>query len=90
MIEVFKTAVRDHQQANILIEEIQHSFSYCRANFDLDDCDKILRVTGVGGEEDIIRIIGIVKNYGFAIEILPDDDAPLLALRVEEEELVDH
>jgi hypothetical protein len=44
MIEVFKTDVRDSAEANRLVLEIDTRFSGCAANFDLSDCDRILRI----------------------------------------------
>lgn len=49
-------------------DEPFQNFPKYRINFDLDDCDKILRVEG----ENICpeKIIAIVQNYGFRAEIL--------------------
>ena len=44
MIEVFKTNVDDRVQANLLVDQIHQTYSDYKANFDLEDCDKILRV----------------------------------------------
>jgi hypothetical protein len=74
MIEVFKTNVTDKDHAARLINEIHERFHYCRANFDLDDCDHILRVKGISGESDAYRIISLIKSFGSKAEILPDDD----------------
>jgi hypothetical protein len=77
MIEVFKTDVTGKDRACMLINEIHGAFGHCRANFDLDDCDHILRVTGITGEAEAYRIISLVKSFGNKAEILPDDD-PLI------------
>lgn len=63
MLEIFKTNVSDQAQASFILELLQQHIPHCRANFDLHDCDKILRVTG-----DIIpidSIITLVTNNGF-------------------------
>ena len=44
MVEVFKTNVDDRDRASWLIEQIQDSFCNYIASFDLEDCDRILRV----------------------------------------------
>lgn len=44
MIEVFKTDVRNERDVNLLIALIHKTFGEYRANFDLEDCDRILRV----------------------------------------------
>ncbi len=44
MVEVFKTNVEDSSHADLLIEQIHKTYTHYTANFDLEDCDKILRV----------------------------------------------
>lgn len=73
MIEVFKTDVNRKDQASWVVEQIQDALPHCCANFDLDDCDKILRVKGILGESDISHIIHVVKAAGCQAQILPDD-----------------
>jgi hypothetical protein len=48
MVEVFKTNVRRRSQAKSLLALLRQYFPDSRINFDLDDCDKILRVQGEG------------------------------------------
>ena len=73
MIEVFKTNVRDRCDANMLIEQIQQSFFNYQANFDLDDCDRILRVKCISGTIQAALIIELLKDAGFDAAILPDN-----------------
>jgi len=44
MIEVFKTNVKHADHAKILVDQIHTTFADYTANFDLEDCDRILRV----------------------------------------------
>ena len=44
MVEVFKTNVHDVDQVNLLLNQIHNTFKGYKANFDLEDCDKILRI----------------------------------------------
>ena len=44
MGEIFKTNVDEVSKANRMLEMIQSKFQKYRINFDLADCDKILRV----------------------------------------------
>ena len=74
MVEVFKTDVNDHDHARMLVDRIHKAFKHCRANFDLEDCDKILRVKGITGEEETWQIVALVKGFGWHVEILPDDE----------------
>ena len=44
MVEVFKTNVQSQFHANNLTEQISTAFVDYLANFDLEDCDNILRI----------------------------------------------
>jgi len=71
MVEVFKTNVEDHQQAKILLEQIHKVFTGYKANFDLGDCDKILRVQSTV-KVQITDLISLLKDFGSAAQVLPD------------------
>ena len=73
MVEVFKTNVRYPDHANMLIDEIHESFMNYTANFDLEDCDKILRVETSKGFIQVPRLIRLLKKFGFDAEVLSDD-----------------
>jgi hypothetical protein len=77
MIEVFKTNVNDSDRAKRLVDQIHTRFEYCEANFDLDDCDRILRVKGIRSEPEVFMIISLVKELGCDAQILPDDSPSL-------------
>ena len=70
-VEVFKTNVVDPEQAKLLVDQIERSFANCKVNFDLDDCDRILRIEF---EEKIqsVLLIELLKNVGYTAEVLPD------------------
>lgn len=78
MIEVFKTDVEDKDRAAMLVEQIHRLLAHCRANFDLEDCDRILRVKGIVCDNDTCQIINLVQRSGHFVQILPDDDASYL------------
>jgi hypothetical protein len=71
MVEVFKTNVADLDRAKWLVDQIEREFTNCKVNFDLDDCDRILRVVF---EEKIQfdLLIDLLKNVGCTAEVLPD------------------
>ena len=73
MIEVFKTNVKDEAQSRVLINLLHKTFSGFKANFDLDDCDKILRVCGMANPLQAFQIINLLKDFGVQAEILPDE-----------------
>jgi hypothetical protein len=72
MIEVFKTNVNDVHQANLLIAEIHGYFNGYRANFDLEDCDRILRIENINGLVSAADIIALLGKNGFMAEVLED------------------
>ncbi|HTE32037.1 MAG TPA: hypothetical protein VK666_16765 [Chryseolinea sp.] len=72
MVEVFKTNVTNRDHANRLIDQIHHAFREYKANFDLDDCDRILRVKSVTGRIQASHLIDLLSNSGFRAEVLPD------------------
>ncbi|SHJ36884.1 hypothetical protein SAMN02745146_2940 [Hymenobacter daecheongensis DSM 21074] len=73
MIEVFKTNVSARHHARLLLARIHHTFSDYRATFDLDDCDRILRVEHPSGFIPPAGLIALVRAAGFEAEVLPDD-----------------
>lgn len=68
MVEVFKTNVQKKAQSKKLICVLSEAFPTFKINFDLSDCDKVLRVEGDNIEA--LRIIILVKEYGVQCEIL--------------------
>ena len=74
MIEVFKTDVSNRDQANMLIEEIHKTFTGYIANFDLDDCDRILRIKCTTGLIQSSGLVNLLKVFGFHAEVLPGDE----------------
>ena len=63
MVEVFKTNVRRKGEAKMLLLKLVQLFPKHKINFDLNDCDKILRVQGKNiPSEKIIQLL-IRDNY---------------------------
>ena len=69
MIEVFKTNINCAEQARYLVEQIQWHFTGYKANFDLEDCDRILRVISCNAIAG--QFIEKLKDWGCHAEILP-------------------
>ena len=74
MVEVFKTSVQYRSQANILVEQIHKTFPTYIANFDLEDCDKILRVECLTGMIQSHLLMTLLEDFGYTAEFLPDDE----------------
>ena len=70
-IEVFKTNVADPERAKWLVDQIERNFANCKVNFDLDDCDRILRVVYESNIQSDL-LIDLLKNVGCKAEVLPD------------------
>lgn len=76
MIEVFKTNVKEDCHANLLVDQIHKIFEGHEANFDLEDCDKILRVKCRSGFIQPSKFIRLLNDFGFHAEVLPDESKP--------------
>jgi hypothetical protein len=68
MVEVFKTNVRYKKQARALLGALAKQFPLFRINFDLEDCDKILRVEGENIQQG--KIARLVTEQGYQCHIL--------------------
>lgn len=68
MVEVFKTNVQKKAQSKVLVNALCETFPSFKINFDLTDCDKVLRVEG--DDVKALRIMVLVKERGFECEVL--------------------
>jgi len=68
MVEVFKTNVKHRELAEQLTSILRDRFAFFKINFDLEDCDKILRVEGK--KICVETIIEILSTHGLECEIL--------------------
>ena len=70
MVEVFKTNVQHRELAEQLVSILRGRFAFFKINFDLDDCDKILRVEGK--QICVETIVEILNTHGLQCEVLTD------------------
>jgi hypothetical protein len=68
MIEVFKTNVQEFSEAQKLVTLLRKHFPNSKINFDLDDCDKVLRVEG--NNLRIEKVMTLVTEKGFLCKVL--------------------
>ena len=68
MVEIFKTNVSKKSQSKLLLSALYKVFPLFKINFDLTDCDKILRVEGEYIEREKIAVC--MEDNGFQCEIL--------------------
>ena len=66
-VQVFKTSVTRPTQIRLFASGLE---AFGRWNFDLDDCDNILRVEAE--IEAMPGIVALLAGHGFSCEELPD------------------
>ena len=68
MVEVFKTNVQEVSHSSALIEKLLVHFPASKINFDLEDCDKILRIEG----ESVfpVKVIEVLNACGYQCGVL--------------------
>lgn len=62
-VEVFKTNVRSKKNADVVISRIKSILPVGKINFDLDDCDKILRIEAK--QIQVQPILNLLLDLGF-------------------------
>lgn len=67
-VEIFKTNVIEPEMANLLVGMLNTRLPGNRINFDLSDCDKILRIEGGNIIPEIV--IETLVSAGYCCEIL--------------------
>ena len=72
MVEVFRTTVTDPYYAQLLIRRIHNRFPGYRANFDLSDCARILRIQS-DAQINQPEVIAIIHRFGYYASVLPDE-----------------
>jgi hypothetical protein len=68
MVEIFKTNVQEFSEAQKLVALLRRHFPDSKINFDLDDCDKVLRVEGRNLR--IEKVVTLVTEKGFLCKVL--------------------
>ena len=70
MIEVFKTDIHEASEASWVDLVLKSSYNLKDISFDLEDCDRILRVEADKIEAD--QIVAKLTGLGIQCSILPD------------------
>ena len=68
MVEVFKTNVERPEHSEMIINQLICHIPNSEINFDLEDCDKILRIEAESVSNQII--IEILQQNGYHAEVL--------------------
>jgi hypothetical protein len=78
MVEVFKTNITSKAEAALILANIHNQFPSYSANFDLQDCDRILRVKSTRERVKATSLIRLVINLGYHAEVLAEVGMPAL------------
>ena len=70
MVEVFRTNVRRVAAAKEIVALLLRNFPDSKINFDLEDCDKVLRVEGNDFQPG--KIVMLVNENGFQCHVMED------------------
>lgn len=84
MIEVFKTNIAEPHAAGLVMEVIHLHFHTLKASFDLEDCDKILRIQAESGSIPAAGIIRLLRGMGYIAEVLQDEQPTAVQLMMHE------
>jgi hypothetical protein len=72
LVEVYRTTVDHRQEADRLLRQLRRLFPAYRINFDLEDCDLVLRVETFGDPAPSDVIARLLWQNGYYCEPLPD------------------
>lgn len=72
MVEIFKTDVHTKKVAERVLRTLRTHLPLYHFNFDLEDCDRILRVQSDGLAVEAGQIIQIVKGHCIEIGLYTD------------------
>jgi tRNA G26 N,N-dimethylase Trm1 len=68
MVEVFKTNVQNQSDAEQLASELSKKMGTITVHFDLNDCDKVLRIESKSINP--LEIIELMNSNGFQCEVI--------------------
>ena len=68
MVEVFKTNIHKISQAKKIMALLLHHFPESKINFDLDDCDRVLKIAGKNFIPE--KVMAVLNVNGFECKIL--------------------
>ena len=72
IVEIFKTDVTDNNKGSVILRMLKERFPSYTVNFDLDDCDKVLRIESHSDDIDIESVIEFVSNLKTQITLIED------------------
>lgn len=70
-VKVYKTNVKDPSKADSILDEIRYKLPGSDPSFDLDDCDKVLRIEFATQSTKDHELDLIFEHFGNHLEPLP-------------------
>ncbi len=70
MVEVFKTNVSGKRNARKIIRLLTDKWRNLAVNFDLEDCDKVLRIENKISAIEVDELIVFIQSLGVEIQAL--------------------
>ncbi|MDR3711225.1 MAG: hypothetical protein P4L51_00295 [Puia sp.] len=71
-VQVFRTDVPDQDAAADIVLVLKECYAHCSINFDMDDCDRILRIESPYESVEDIAVQSLLAGYGYHCEPLQD------------------
>lgn len=72
IVEVFQTNVESESIAQTILSEINNLFPELEVNFDLEDCDRILRLV-TPSYDYVPKVVALMDRCGYLCKVLRDD-----------------
>jgi len=69
-VEVFKTDIQNPAEGMAMTIKILEHLSGYRITFDLEDCDKVMRIASKNGEIDVEAVLKTGAAFAKKIELL--------------------
>jgi hypothetical protein len=69
MVEVYRTNINDESVAQLMLQQLKELLPHCSCNFDLEDCDRILRIENPL-KTDLSEVSGLFYRCGHLAEVL--------------------
>lgn len=69
-VEVFKTDIQNPQEGLALSLQILERLSGYRITFDLEDCDRVMRIASKNGDIDVEKVLETGIRFSKNIELL--------------------
>ncbi|HEX7366323.1 MAG TPA: hypothetical protein VF273_04460 [Pelobium sp.] len=73
LVEIFSTNVTDQHHADCLLAQLKLYFPDYEINFDLDDCDNILRIKSNDATIEIAGIVEFLGKLGVIAKVFVDE-----------------